>query len=225
MYPERNQASYNVDSINLDAHTYIHETGHLLGLDDYYDYNSTLGPDRGLYTADMMDANIGDHCPISKLLLDWVDPYVATTSGQVTLSPFTTSGDCIIVADHSLSSIYDTYYMIEFYTNDGLNANDEPIYNGKGIRITLVHAELNIVNGEVEYNGGQYDTSFKYDNSDTQTLFVEMLSNSSFGSDEYGKYATSSNLFTQGQTFTSNLFNLQVVSISSNEAIVNITLK
>lgn len=225
MYPEKNEASYNVDSINLDAHTYIHETGHLLGLDDYYDYNSTLGPDRGLYTADMMDANIGDHCPISKLLLDWVDPYVATTSGQITLSSFTTSGDCIIVADHSLNSIYDTYYMIEFYTNDGLNANDEPIYNGKGIRITLVHAELNIVNGEVDFNGGQYDTCFKYDNSDTQTPFVEMLSNSSFGSDEYGKYATSSNLFTQGQTFTSNVFNLQVVSISSNEAVVNITLK
>lgn len=225
MYPERNQASYNVDSINLDAHTYIHETGHLLGLDDYYDYNSTVGPDRGMYTADMMDANIGDHCPISKLLLDWVDPYVATTSGQITLSSFTTSGDCIIVADHSLNSIYDTYYMIEFYTNDGLNANDEPIYNGKGIRITLVHAELNIVNGEVDFNGGQYDTCFKYDNSDTQTPFVEMLSNSSFGSDEYGKYATSSNLFTQGQTFTSNVFNLQVVSISSNEAVVNITLK
>ena len=225
MYPERNEASYNVDSINIDAHTYIHETGHLLGLDDYYDYNSTLGPDRGLYTADMMDANIGDHCPISKLLLDWVDPYVATTSGQITLSSFTTSGDCIIVADHSLNSIYDTYYMIEFYTNDGLNANDEPIYNGKGIRITLVHAELNIVNGEVDFNGGQYDTCFKYDNSDTQTPFVEMLSNSSFGSDEYGKYATSSNLFTQGQTFTSNVFNLQVVSVSSNEAVVNITLK
>ena len=226
MYPERNEASYNVDSINLDAHTYIHETGHLLGLDDYYDYNKSQGPDRGMYTADMMDGNIGDHCSISKLLLDWVDPYVATVSGEVSLSSFTTSGDCIIVADHTLSDIYDTYYMIEFYTNDGLNSNDEPIENGKGIRITLVHAELNIVNGEVDYNGGQYDTCFKYDNSDTSTPFVEMLSNSSFSTDVYGyKYATASNLYTQGQTFTSNVFNLQVVSISSSEAVVNITLK
>ena len=53
-----------------------------------------------------------------------------------------------------------------------------------------------------------------------------MLSNSSFSTDVYGyKYATASNLYTQGQTFTSNVFNLQVVSISSSEAVVNITLK
>ena len=225
MYPERNQASYNVDSINLDAHTYIHETGHLLGLDDYYDYNSSSDPDRGLYTADMMDANIGDHGVISKLLLDWVDPYIVTESGEATIGSFTTSGDCIIIADHTLTTIYDTYYIIEFYTNDGLNSNDEPIIDGHGIRITYVHAEVNKVNGEVDWNGGQYDTSFKYDNSDTSIPFVEMLSNNSFETDMYGdKYASASNLFTQGQTYNTSLFSLQVVSISSSEAVVNITL-
>ena len=225
MYPEINNASYDTSSIDVDAHTYIHETGHLLGLDDYYDYNPNLGPDRGLYGADMMDANIGDHGPISKLLLDWVDPYVAESSGNVTLAPFTTSGDFLIVSDHPLTSIYDTYYIVEFYTNDGLNANDAPIPNGLGIRITHVHGEVNIVNGEVDFNGGKYDTSFKYDNSDTTIPFVEMLSHSSFPSDEYGYYVTSNNLYTQGKVFTSSIFDLRVVSISSTQAVVDITLK
>ena len=226
MYPETNLPSYDTSSISIDAHTYIHETGHLLGLDDYYDYNENQGSNRGLYTADMMDANIGDHGVISKLLLDWVDPYVVNQSGRVTISPFTTSGDCIIIANKTLTSIYDTYYIIEFYTNDGLNANDEPIMDGQGVRITYVNAEVNKVNGEVDWNGGVYDTSFKYDNSDTSIPFVEMLSDSTFDTDLNGyKYASAENLFTQGESFTSSLFNLQVVSISSTEAVVNITIK
>lgn len=224
MYPDYNQASYDTSLIEIDAHTYIHETGHLLGLDDYYDYDTSIGPDRGLYSADMMDYNIGDHGMISKLLLDWVDPRVVTGSGSgnITLTSFTTTGDFLLIADHEVESIYDTYYLVEFYTSEGLNWNDDPIPNGLGIRINLVHAEVNMnENGEVDWNGGSYDTSFKYDNTDTTTPFVETLSHKGFTDG----YIDGSNLYTVGKTFTSSVFDLEVVSITTEQAVVNITLK
>ena len=61
--------SYNQDA-KLDSTVYIHETGHLLGLDDYYDYNDDIGPRGGIGKTDMMENNIGDHSSLSKILLD-----------------------------------------------------------------------------------------------------------------------------------------------------------
>lgn len=51
--------------------TIIHETGHALGLPDYYPYES--GASRGIDTFDMMYSNAGDHCAFSKWLLGWID--------------------------------------------------------------------------------------------------------------------------------------------------------
>ena len=58
-----------------DAHTIIHETGHMLGLDDYYSYDneSNFGYLGGI---DMMDLNIGDHSSFSKYALGWTSPTV-----------------------------------------------------------------------------------------------------------------------------------------------------
>ena len=44
---------------SVDAHTFVHETGHLLGLNDYYDTSGSTSPTG---YVDMMDANIIDHC-------------------------------------------------------------------------------------------------------------------------------------------------------------------
>jgi M6 family metalloprotease-like protein len=49
-----------------------HETGHLLGLPDYYDYDYSIGPKGGLGGFDMMDGNAVDHNCFSKYLLDWI---------------------------------------------------------------------------------------------------------------------------------------------------------
>ena len=51
----------------VDAHTYIHEMGHMLGLPDYYDYSFKSSP-TGMY--DMQDNNVGDHNPFSKMHLE-----------------------------------------------------------------------------------------------------------------------------------------------------------
>jgi len=51
----------------------IHETGHALGLPDYYDYDDKVGPRGGVGGLDMMDNNWGDHNPFSKWLLGWLE--------------------------------------------------------------------------------------------------------------------------------------------------------
>lgn len=48
----------------------IHETGHVLGLDDYYSYG---GETNGIATVDMMNDNTGDHNAFSKWLLGWIE--------------------------------------------------------------------------------------------------------------------------------------------------------
>lgn len=220
-------AFYDPTDIKVDAHTFIHETGHLLGLDDYYDYDETKGPSGGLYGADMMDANIGDHVPISKLLLGWVSPTIVSGVGEIELSlkPFTTTGEFIIITTHELDSIYDSYYIIEYYTNDGLNAHDKPFSDTLigGIRVTEIHAEKNIYYGKVRLNSGDYQTGFKYDNSDEDKLFVDLIYDTSIRYYDYYSLDIDA-LFQVGEELRSRslTFSLEVTSMDEEVASVKI---
>lgn len=58
------------------AATMIHETGHVLGLPDYYSYAAQMGSSSartGILTFDMMMNNCGDHNGFSKWMLGWLD--------------------------------------------------------------------------------------------------------------------------------------------------------
>jgi M6 family metalloprotease-like protein len=65
---------------NWDPLVTIHETGHAIGLPDYYDYDGSVGPDGGVGGLDMMDGNWGDHNCFSKYILGWLAPTVAFTN-------------------------------------------------------------------------------------------------------------------------------------------------
>lgn len=53
--------------------TVIHETGHCLGLPDYYPYHSSsVAVSSGINTYDMMYNNVGDQCALSKWILGWI---------------------------------------------------------------------------------------------------------------------------------------------------------
>lgn len=114
-----------------DTHTIIHETGHMLGLDDYYDYSGSEAP-AGM--ADMMDFNVGDHNPYSKMLLGWADPYVVdgtSSSFEITLKPFESSGDFILLRnteDAWNGTPYDEYLVLSYYTPTGINSVDSDGY-------------------------------------------------------------------------------------------------
>lgn len=109
------------DTPLMDAHTIIHETGHLLGLEDYYDYDRIMGTAGGL---DMMDNNIGDHTAYSKYSLGWIEPYVVYDNCEITIRPFEKYGDAILIKDDWNHSPFDEYLLIEFYTPTGLNKQD-----------------------------------------------------------------------------------------------------
>ena len=225
MHQTKEEAStYDPTNIKIDAHTYIHETGHLLGLDDYYDYDEVRGVKGGLYGADMMDYNIGDHGAINKLLLGWITPTVVVGSGTITLDieSFVDTGKCLIVTNKKLTSIYDEYYMIEFYTNTGLNSLVKPIA-GYGVKITKINAQKNFVNGVVELNGGTYQCGFKCDNSDEKELFVDLVCSPK--DVKYDGYSLSGNvLFNEGETLVNNDVFFELIVNKCTKLGANITI-
>lgn len=232
---------YDYTDIKVDAHTYIHETGHLLGLDDYYDYDESCGFSGSCYGADMMDYNIGDHGPINKILLGWIDPIVVTSTTTIDIKSFAKTGEVLLVTNNkNINSIYEEYFLIEFYDGSGLNKHDEQILtvDGQaiGIRVWHVDATQNIVNGEVELTDGEsYQSGFKYNNSNTKYGFVEILradnnpsgtrdsailytpTSNKFGSDVYSSYKLN-----DGKAL---FFTMTVNSIGTESANITITFK
>ena len=85
----------NKETISTD--TIIHETGHVLGLDDYYDYTPDDGIGGGIGAVDIMDSNIADHNSYSKAILGWIDPIIVTDDQTITINSFVETGDAIFI--------------------------------------------------------------------------------------------------------------------------------
>ena len=133
------------DMSAFNTYTYIHEFGHVLGADDYYD-TSDAG-NHPMDGADIMDAMPGDHNAYTKFNLGWLTTSrLVVTDGSVTLSleDFSKNGDTIIIAnnwDPTLGA-YQEYYIVVYYTNNGLNSGDNGYFSRDGIVIYHVNASL-----------------------------------------------------------------------------------
>ena len=137
--------SYYTDTTVLNTYTYIHEFSHVLGADDYYDTTGITSP---LENADIMDAMLGDHNAFTKFNYGWITSsrlVVADTSVTLTLEDFSKNGDTIIIAnnwDETLGA-YQEYYVLMYYTENGVNAGDESGYFAReGIVVYHVNATL-----------------------------------------------------------------------------------
>lgn len=140
----------------LDAHTLIHETGHALGLEDYYTETSSDFPAAGGFL--MMDNNVGDHDPWSKALYGWTNPTVVLDSTELSIKPFQNNGDTVIIPangqwtyEGEVNTYCDEFIVLEYYTPDGLNAFDtaqkyEKVYpqgpNKSGLKVWHIDARL-----------------------------------------------------------------------------------
>ncbi len=180
---------YESGSDHIDAHTYIHEMGHVLGLDDYYDYAYQYGnnPAAGF---SMQDYNVGSHDPFSQIALGWVEPYVPTEDITIEIESFQESGDVILLSPEWTGSPFDEYLLLELYTPTGLNAydvNNPGTYisgaDDIGIRLWHVDARLRRC-----YESGGYlylDTNSYYTDFDAGDYYQIGPSNTTYVSNSY----------------------------------------
>jgi len=168
--------------IPLDSHTFIHETGHLLGLNDYYSSSDSSYHPAGQST--MMDENVGDLDTYSKLVLGWVTPYIAYGTSEIVLPTVSSSDHAAIVIPSDYASIsqdveasikrgdidsygyewnpFSEYLLIDLYAPEGLNGRDaygdivhgrEGTMTGTGLRIYHIDARI-FKCSVVAYDGG-----------------------------------------------------------------------
>jgi M6 family metalloprotease-like protein/uncharacterized repeat protein (TIGR02543 family) len=204
---------YEDPNFTIDAHTFIHESGHLLNLDDYYSYDGNTSP---LGSLDMQDMNIGDQCAYSKFLLDWIDPVVMWDSGSVVLRPFESSGDAVIIPASTFNdSAYDEFLMLEYITPTGLNYRDANVryggnypyfYQSPGVRVTHIDARLAEDGGSGEYTDSHITNSYSpHSNTPSRSraniALIQLISKNgrNYYSSNYN--ATSSDLFVLNDEF------------------------
>ena len=163
---------YNAKNPN-NTYTFIHEFGHILGSDDYYDTSYTDDGTSGLRGYDLMDAGFADHNPYTKFNYGWItSSRLITTDSSITeyLKYFSVDGDTIILANNfdPNMGVYQEYYILMYYTNNGINSNaNTGLFEEEGILMYHVNASYYVE----EYYGETY-----YDVYNNNTLSGEYAS-------------------------------------------------
>ena len=218
------------DKIAMNTYTFIHEFGHVLGADDYYD-TSYEGNELLLDGADIMDGMVGDHNAYTKFNYGWLTTSkLVNTESDVTLTleAFHKNGDTIILAnnwDDNLGA-YQEYYVLVYYKSVGLNdeAFGAHYFERDGLVVYHVNASLY----SEDYDG---------------TTYYDVYNNNTDASDEYGTYdnlieyvksANDTFTFIAGDTLPANLkddngntlaYNFVVESITDDTITITFTKK
>lgn len=142
---------------NAETYTFIHEFGHVLGLQDYYangESTNTLG------YFDMEADNKGDWNSYTKYLLGWIEPTIVDGKEdevKITISSYSTYGDAIVI--HALDydakgTPFDEYIIIDLFAHDGLYAKEASEFgleNAVGVRIYHVNSIYDVCGKEGNY--------------------------------------------------------------------------
>ena len=227
-YDEEGNTIYDKNAMN--TYTFIHEFGHVLGADDYYD-TSYEGNELLLDGADIMDGMVGDHNAYTKFNYGWLtSSKLVNTESNVTLTleAFHKNGDTIILAnnwDDNLGA-YQEYYVLVYYKSVGLN--DEALGAHYFARDGLVVYHVNASLYSEDYDG---------------TTYYDVYNNNTDSSDEYGTYdnlieyvksANDTFTFIAGDTLPANLkddngntlaYNFVVDSITDDTITITFTKK
>ncbi len=121
----------------VDAHTFIHETGHMLSLTDYYSYTTKDRNGTSIYSpmggVDMMDYNICEQDCFSKFVLGWNTPYYIDHEGDITIATAAETLDCILIPTKkaAVTNSFDEYVMLELFS-PSLGLNEKDLTTGYG---------------------------------------------------------------------------------------------
>jgi len=178
-YTQFGQATYRLDGKRLTNYswqwelygypggafspdTIIHETGHALGVPDYYDYDDDIGPRGGVGRLDIMD-DLGDHNCFTKFMLDWITPTVVPSGSQTaTLRASGLYPDAVLFMPGAAGGIFDEYFMVQ---NRNRAGNDTGLFTGAdGLIVWHIDARLNT-----------WTTDFLYDNSYTDHKLLRLM--------------------------------------------------
>ena len=187
----------------VDPHTFIHETGHLFGLFDYYDYNKNSSP---ICALDMMDLNTCDLNAYSRLILGWMKPYIVYGNATINLNEVKNKKSCIvIVSDKStltkekstgkyLFNPFNEYMLVEYFDFDSLPNNIDLVsgyspakldgltsYTTSGYKIYHVNSPQLLASKQE--NTTNYEFYYSHEPVEKKnTYFLNIISNTTKGS-------------------------------------------
>ena len=168
-----------------NTYTFIHEFGHVLGADDYYDTSYVNNPNNNspLDGRDVMDSDFGDHNPFTKFNYGWLTKsrlITTETSTTVTLDDFSKAGDSIIIAnnwDDDLGA-YQEYYVLMYFKNTGLN-EDSNYFSYQGVVMYHVDSSLyEFIEQNQKYYSVRNNNTFYGENAKPNYL-IELVSSGS----------------------------------------------
>lgn len=230
--------SHTFDNQNCDAHILIHETGHLLGLSDYYSYsyNNDYGP---MGKVDMMDNNVGDQNSYSKLLLGWITPYIVYGNATINLNSSQENGGVIVIPYDSktyntdssgkvLFNAYDEYMVFDLYTPKNLNSQGYDCYDVdslsvSGMKVLHVDNRLFDYNALSSFSGDSrfsmpYNPDIVFTYSSTGHYPLSVITNTEGANPETGYDASEYNFL---ETTTYNAYD-EVRWISANKTKIDV---
>ena len=168
-----------------NTYTFIHEFGHVLGADDYYDtsYVNNSNNSSPLDGRDVMDSDFGDHNPFTKFNYGWITKsrlITTETSTTVTLDDFSKAGDSIIIAnnwDDNLGA-YQEYYLLMYFKNTGLNEYSN-YFSYRGVVMYHVDSSLyEFIEQNQKYYSVRNNNTFYGENAKPNYL-IELVSSGS----------------------------------------------
>ncbi|MEP0813450.1 MAG: M6 family metalloprotease domain-containing protein [bacterium] len=170
-----------------DPGTVIHETGHGLGLPDYYDYDDSVGERGGVGGLDMM-GGWGGHCCFSKYMLGWLSPTITFTNlpGEQ-LDKVIANPDAVLAMPwFDGVTPWAEYFMIENRQAEGSDAG----YPNSGLLIWHIDAR-------VDEGGGT-----RYNNSYTDHKYIKLMEADGLDEIENGGGANAGDYYTEGTSLS-----------------------
>ncbi|QIZ75966.1 M6 family metalloprotease domain-containing protein [Ferrimonas lipolytica] len=131
-----------------------HEMGHVLGLPDLYDYDSSVGNSGGVGTFDLMHGNVYGINGFFKSILGWVEPTVAATVGGTGNLALNEQTILQIMPGTQKDNPNDEFFVVEHRTPQG---NDIEAYflPAEGA-VAVWHVDAGFYGGSRSKNNNSY---------------------------------------------------------------------